>query len=189
MLPDIELPEKLTTETAGKSGKQIVKVAWGFWRIWEDVGNVLWQHVILVDEKLVHDEKFEGEGSIPLIVMRFNPDSMYAFGNGPMIQAKPMLRIVDCLLGATQDRTDIANDPPFTFPNDGVVNFEGGIQAGKGYPAAPGSGRDFVPLYFEGDVNLGFVTIGDLDRSIKRLFFNDFPEQGRQDTADRVPVF
>ncbi len=176
-LPGIAGLDDLAKAKANQTKGKRLRVAQGFWRKWEDVGSVRWQHVILVDDKLVHDEEMTGEGSIPLLVMRFFPDASRPFGNGPMLQAKPWLRILDALSGCTQDRADIAIAPPIGYPNDGVVNFEGGIQSGMAYPMAPGSGRDFVPLYFQGDPNLGLITLAELEASIKRLFYIDRPEQ------------
>jgi hypothetical protein len=49
------------------------KVTWGFWRDWDDHGDEVWQHTVLLDRALVHDVELKGEGSCPLLVMRFNP--------------------------------------------------------------------------------------------------------------------
>lgn len=179
VLPGIEIPDAALKGHKGSGPKKEkpVKVAWGFWRRWEVTGSLVWRHVITVNDHPVHDEDLTGHGSCPLIVVRFNPDASLAFGSGPMIQSLPDLRVLDALSGATQNRADVSIAPPIGYPDDGIVNFEGGIEAGMAYPHAPGSGQDYANLYFEGDPNIGFITLADLQRNVKRLHFVDEPEQ------------
>jgi len=88
----------------------------------------------------------------------------------------PALRVIDCIAQATQDRIDIAIAPPFGYPDDGTMNFDGGLRAGMAYPMRPNSG-DIQELYFKGDPNLGYYTLADLERAVKRKHFADYPEQ------------
>lgn len=172
----VTVPEK----TANKIKRQPrcwVEVVWCFGRDWSQPENDVYDHVLLIDREAVHKARLEGEGCLPLIVMRFSPDKSHAWGNGPAIKSLPDLRVLDVITAATQDRVDIAVAPPIGYPDDGVVNFEGGIEAGKAYPMRPGSGRDIAKLYFEGNADLGFYTATDLERKIKRKFFADYPEQ------------
>lgn len=171
-----EVPDKLRADLE-KNPKTTHSVTWGYWRDLQNLGSFIWRHVILVDKTLVYAEDLTGEGACAIIVPRFFPAPSYAWGNGPVLKALPYLRVVDALSAATQDRADIAVNPPFGYPNDGVINFEGGIKAGHAYPMAPGSGRDVASLYFEGDPNIGFFTLADLERSVKRLAYVDEPQQ------------
>jgi hypothetical protein len=82
-------------------------------------------------------------------------------------------------MGLTLERFDQAAHPAFVYTNDSVLNFEGGITPGTGYPAD----RDFKieSLFFEGDTDLSFLIEADLERRVKRAHFVDRPEQ-RGDT-------
>lgn len=171
VVPGVTIPKKV----AGKKDADWVEVRWGFWLDWSQSKDLVWQHVIQIDGIVVHDEQYSGEGSCPLIVMRFAPDSLHAFGNGPTIDALPALRVVDTIARGTQDRVDMAINPSFTYDDDGTINFEGGIRSGMAYPRRPGSKVD--KLYFEGDPNLGFYTLADLEKAIRRKHFADYPEQ------------
>jgi hypothetical protein len=71
------------------------QVTWGFWRIWKEIGDECWQHVVLVGNELVHDVEIKGEGCCPLWVGRFNPTPDWPFGIGPLIQGLPSLRQID----------------------------------------------------------------------------------------------
>lgn len=176
VIPDVDLPEKIEKKVRDEKNCAI-EVVWCFWRDWSDPENDIWKHVLLVDKIAVHEAVLEGDGCLPLIIARMSPDSEYAWGFGPSIKALQEYRVLDVITAATQDRVDIAINPPMTYPDDGVMDFEGGIEAGKAYPARPGSGRDVAPLYFEGNPDLGFYTASDLERRIRRKHFADYPEQ------------
>jgi len=172
VLKGVTIPEKV----AKKKPDAWIECVWGYWRDWSEPTDVVWQKVVLVDKILAHAEQYKGEGSCPLIVGRFSPDSLHAFGNGPTIDSLPALRVIDCIAQATQDRIDIAIAPPFGYPDDGTMNFDGGLRAGMAYPMRPNSG-DIQELYFKGDPNLGYYTLADLERAVKRKHFADYPEQ------------
>lgn len=166
-----------TEEKIRKDPRCYIEVVWCFGRDWSKPHDDVWNHVLLVDKQAVHETSLEGEGCVPLIIMRFSPDKLHSWGNGPAIKSLPEMRVLDVVTAATQDRVDIAIAPPLGYPDDGVLNFEGGIEAGKAYPMRPGSGRDIAKLYFEGDPDLGFYTAADLEKKIRRKFFADYPEQ------------
>jgi hypothetical protein len=176
VIPGIVLPEKTQKKIKNERGCYI-EIVWCFWRDWSDPEKDVWIHVLLVDKVAVHQDKFEGEGCTPLLVARMSPDSDFAWGFGPSIKSLQEYRVLDVITAATQDRVDVAINPPIGYPDDGVTDFEGGLESGKGYPMRPGSGRDVVPLYFGGDPDIGFYTASDLERRIKRKHFADYPEQ------------
>lgn len=176
VIPGVALPEKVARKVKDQK-TCTVEVVWAFWRDWADPENDKWFHVLLVDKEAVHQQTLDGEGCLPLIIARFSPDSEYAWGFGPSIKALQDYRVLDVITAATQDRVDIAISPPMGYPDDGVMDFEGGIESGKAYPMRVGSGRDVVPLYFEGNPDLGFYTASDLERRIRRKHFADYPEQ------------
>lgn len=175
VIPGVPLPKPI--EDKIKAGRSTIEIVWCFWRDWSEPENDIWIHVLLVDQVAVHQATFEGEGCIPLIVARISPDSDFAWGFGPSIKSLQEYRVLDVITAATQDRVDVAVAPPIGYPDDGVTDFEGGLEAGKAYPMRPGSGRDVVPLYFPGDADIGFYTASDLERRIRRKHFADYPEQ------------
>lgn len=176
VIPDVTLPEAVRRKVDSDK-KGWIEVVWAFWRDWSDPENEVWKHVLLVDRVAVHEQILEGEGCLPLLIARFSPDTEYSWGFGPSIKALQDYRVLDVITAATQDRIDIAIAPPIGYPDDGVTDFEGGIEAAKAYPMRPGSGRDVTKLYFEGDPDLGFYTATDLERRIRRKHFADYPEQ------------
>lgn len=173
----------LPAETAKKLDAQPDKVfecTWGLWRNWEKRGTETWVYVILIDKKLVHEEELEGEGSCPLVVTPWAPNADTAWGDGPALKALPYLRVIDGKSAAIQDIDDIAVSKPFSYPHDGVINFEGGIEANKAYPHAMGTTKEeFVDLSFGAGQHTqeGMLVLDMVERSVKRIWFNDGPEQ------------
>ncbi|MGO1160438.1 portal protein [Brucella sp. C7-11G] len=174
--PDVQLPTEVENKIK-KNSKALIEVVWGFWRDWSKPHDDVYQHVMLVDRKLVHKTSLDGEGSVPLIAARFSPDKLHAWGNGPTVKSLQEFRVLDVITAGTQDAVDLALQPPIGYPDDGVLDFEGGIEAGKAYPMRPGGGKDITKLSFEGNPDLGFYTASDLERRIRRKFFADYPEQ------------
>lgn len=180
VLPDQELPVDVERKIQSNS-KAKIEIAWGFWRDWSKPHDDDWIHVLLVDRKLVHHTTLSGFGCLPLIIARLSPDKLHAWGNGPAIKSLQEFRILDVITAATQDHVDLALSPPFAYPDDGILNFEGGLESGKGYPKRPGQRGEIEKLYFGGDADLGFYTVADLEKKVRRKFFADYPEQ-RGDT-------
>ncbi len=180
VLPDQQLPPDVERKIRDNS-KAKIEVVWGFWRDWSKPHDDIWIHTLLVDRKLIHHTSLEGLGSLPLIVARISPDKLHAWGNGPAIKSLQEFRVLDVMTAGTQDHVDLALMPPFAYPDDGVMNFEGGLESGKGYPKRPGQRGEIEKLYFGGDADLGFYTVADLEKKVRRKFFADYPEQ-RGDT-------
>lgn len=180
VLPDTELPADVERKIT-QAAKTKIEIVWGFWRDWSKPHDDDFIHVILVDKKIVHSTTLRGLGSVPLIIGRISPDKLHAWGNGPAIKSLQEFRVLDVITAATQDHVDLALMPPFAYPDDGIMNFEGGLESGKGYPKRPGARGEIEKLYFGSDADLGFYTVADLEKKVRRKFFADYPEQ-RGDT-------
>lgn len=182
LIGDVPLPKKVQDEYEKrkknpKANEATVEVDWIYWRIDDSDPDLAWQFVLLVDGEYVDDMVLTGEGSCPILVMRLAPDVDFAWGNGPSIKALQEYRVLDVITAGIQDSVDIAIRPPIGYPDDGVMDFEGGIESGKAYPMRPGSGRDIANLAFEGSFDISFYTASDLERRIRRKHFADYPEQ------------
>jgi hypothetical protein len=176
VLPKVTLPAKVLEKE--KKNDSWVKVVWGYWRDWSITADVVWRYVCMADDDVVETSEYRGAGSCPLVVARFSPDSINPFGNGPTLDSLPDLRCVDRLALSQMNRADVSMDPPFAYPDDSIISFEEGIESGRAYPHRVGITKDeFVPLHFQGDVNLGLFTVRDLERAIRRKHFADYPDQ------------
>lgn len=176
LLPGVTLPKEVV-ERAKKKPNDKCRVTWGFWRKWEVESEETWQAVILIDKTLVDASEISGEGCCPVIVGRWGPDPLLAWGNGPTVKSLPELRRLDETEALKIENADHQIHPPFTYPDDGVVNFSGGVLPGTGYPARPGGGKDFVKLSFEGNAQFAEYETIRMEERIRRLHFVDFPTQ------------
>lgn len=178
VFPGRKLPPSLV-EKAEKKPEEWVECVWAYWRDWSKATDVVWDYTVFADNELIDAGEYRGEGSCPLIVGRWAPDTLHAFGNGATLDALPYLRIHDVLAEATQDAAPLNVRPPIAFPDDGVMDFSDGIEDGKAYPKRPGSKGEIEPLYPTGRINLDFgvFTLNDIEKLIRRKHFADYPEQ------------
>jgi len=171
-----KVDEKIKKHVADK-GEVRCQIVWGFWRKWEDKSNECWQHVVLLDNNLVHDVEIKGEGCCPLIVMRFNPNADWVFGFGPLWQGLPSLRQIDEAELMLQENAELALRPPTTFPNDSFTMVEQGLEAGMSYPIQPGTENAIKNIYAPPPANPEYYAYEQRMKDLRKLFFVDLPEQ------------
>lgn len=176
LLPGVTLPAEIAKKVKDK-GNERCALSWGWWRLWDRDDDVCWQHVIRVGERQVFEAVLKGAGSCPFIVWRFNPDTMFPFGHGPALQALPELRRLDETEALKIENADFQIHSPFIFQDDGVMNFDNGVEPGMGYKARPWQRSPIERLAFDSNVNFAEFVTADIERRIKRLFFADYPEQ------------
>lgn len=168
---------------AGKPADR-TEVRWGYWRKWQDIGDEVWQHVVMIKEKLVYDVDIKGEGSCELIVMRFNPSADWAWAIGPMIQGLPTLRQVDEWERQIPEAVERAVNPAITYPDDSYTQVEQGIEPGMAYPVTRGSKADVGRMFDQGTIEPELVDLERKEHRLRKLFYVDHPEQ----TGDTPPT-
>jgi hypothetical protein len=153
-------------------------ITWGFWRLWDDSTDVVYQHVILAGEKLIHDEKLTGEGSCPFIFMRFKATADWPWAIGPLMQGLPTLFQCDEWEVQVSEAIERHVNSPLTFPDDSFANIpEDGFEPGQAYAIRPGTESAVKRIYDQPPIDPAF---GDLDRKehrLRKIFYIDHPEQ------------
>lgn len=137
-----------------------------------------WTYVIQVNKFNCHEETLTGEGSCPLLVMRFDVDPSSPWADGPTLKALPYLRVMDAYAQMSQDNAEFQADPSFIYPSDNVLNFEGGLLTGMAYPSAAGFDRNQM-FWLRPDArpDLMLLTADQIRQEVRRLHYADFPEQ------------
>lgn len=176
LLPGIDIPADIKKKLVAKPN-QNTEVRWGYWRLWARNDDECWQHVVMIKERVVHSAVLKGEGSCPLLVMRFNPSADWAHADGPLIQALPDLRQYDELQGQKVTHVDLSLSPPISYPDDSFAAVENGLETGAAYPVRPGTAADIKKIYDPGPADAGIYEMADQERRLKRMFFVDFPDQ------------
>ena len=182
VLSDIELSGEWLRKLKNWKDKKVC-IRWGFWPLYDAKydGDEHWQHVVMIDDKVVHAAVLKGEGSCELIVARFNPHVEYAIGEGPAIKALPELRHLDDLAAGETEHIDWTLRPAHTFPDDSFANIENGVEPATFIPVRPGTANDVKPLFQPGQIDAALFDQQVRERRVKRMFYNDQPEQ-RGDT-------
>ncbi len=158
---------------------EAVEINWCWWRDWENVGDTVWQHVVLVAGKVVHDGRLVGEGSCPLIVGRFGATPDFAWPDGPLVKSLADLVQLDELRGGLIENVDFTLRPPTSYEDDGVLNIPvDGVQPGDLLPKRPSYGKKaFEKIYESNPIDSAIFETDMLQTRIKRLHYVDVPEQ------------
>lgn len=160
------------------------QIAWGFWRLWEDISDEVWQHVILVDDALVHDTQIKGEGCCPFIVMRFGATADWPWAHGPALQFMPTMRQVDELERQKVEAVERSVNPAIIYPDDSFTEVEQGIEPGMAYPVRVGSEGAVKRIYDQPTIQPDVFEIGEMEKRLRKGFYVDYPEQ----TGDTPPT-
>lgn len=160
---------------------QIVKA---FWRIWEDKSDTVWQHVVMLGNRVIHDVRLRGEGSCPLIVSRFGATADWPHGVGPMIQGLPSFRQIDEKQMQFSKHASLSIEPPISFPDDSFAAIEQGLEEGMGYPIRPGTEGAIKNIYTVPPPEAAQYDYQQTIKRLRKLFFVDYPEQ----TGDTPPT-
>lgn len=171
-----KVSDKKKTTTTDKPTDR-TQVAWGFWRKWDRNDDEVWQHVILVDNELVHETEITGEGSCPLIPMRFNPTADWPHGQGPMMQYLPTFRQIDEMEIMRSENAELSIRPPLGIEDESFTNFEQGLESGMLYPMAMRSQNPIVPLYEAKPPQAENYQYDEKIKHLRKGFYVDYPEQ------------
>ncbi len=145
-------------------------------RDWSTPGVERWHYRIIVGRKERVKLTFEGAGSCPIIACRFRQQANSAWGPGPFKKATPRARVLDELGYLNLKALNRSVDPAFSYEEDGLANFDGGMEPGNAYARANGSK---APEAFMPDVRFdaSFFQAEEMRKGVKRSIYQDRPEQ------------
>jgi hypothetical protein len=160
----------------GRTRDKKSRVIEGCDRDWSTPGVERWHYRILVDNKEAFKQTYEGAGSCPIIACRFRQQADSAWGPGPAHKATPLARVLDELAYLNLKGLGRSIDPPFSYVDDGLSNFEQGMEAGRGFARREGSE---APEAFLPDVRFdaSFFAQDQMRAEIKKALYQDRPEQ------------
>lgn len=155
---------------------KMCKVIEGCDRDWSQPGTEAWNYRIIVNNKVKLTERYEGAGSCPIIACRFRQQADSAWGPGPFKKATPSARVLDELGYLNLKGLGRTIDPAFSYEEDGLANYDQGMEPGKAFARAPGSK---APEAFLPDVRFdaSFFQAEEMRKNIKRICYQDRPEQ------------
>lgn len=166
---------------AAVSRNNSVKVVWGFWVDWSDLGRPMWKMEITVQDIRVSAPAVtlgDLAGSCPLLVGRFNPQPGKPWGRGAGWKALPDLRVLDKIDEIVLTAMDDALQTTLIYPDDGFLDLSDGIVPGTAYPASRGFSREHIYELQKGtNLDYGFYSEERLESRIRTAFYQDGPRQ------------
>src|SRR6185437_7411733 len=183
LLKGLPIPEDLAKDIDSGPDKK-TEVRWGWWRLWDRVGDEYWQHVAMIRNRVIHAAEIRGEGSCPFLVIRFNATADWAYRLGVLLQSLPEMRQVDELEGKKVSHIELNLTPPMGIPDDSFAAVEQGLEPGMLYTIRVGSQDAIKKLYDPGSPESGIYAVDDKVKHLRKLFYVDYPEQ----TGDTPPT-
>jgi Bacteriophage head to tail connecting protein len=153
------------------------QLVWGFWRKWDRHDDEVWQHVVYIKNDLIHDTELVGEGSCPFIIFRWNPNSDWPWGHGPLLQGLPTMRQVDELEIMRIDHAEMSIRPPLAYPDDSFAAIEAGLEPNMGYPVRVGSESAIKRIYEPPPPEAANYQYEEKEHRLRKMFYIDFPQQ------------
>jgi hypothetical protein len=157
-------------------GKKKVTVVDGWTRDWSDPALEAWWFSITVNNKVEHKQRFEGPGSCGFIVSPWRKSKKTAWMPGPVKKALPPARTLDELAYIYLKALNRDVDPAMSYEEDGIMNPEGGIDAGVWLARAPGSEAP-SPIRSESRLDASVFEREKLELKIKKALYQDRPDQ------------
>lgn len=169
------LPPKIMAKRNDKNAK-ICKVQ-GCYRDYSVKGETAWITFTTLNDELIVDgmSRKAGEGSAPLLVMRWDPDPCFSWGIGPAIKALPDYRSLDETEYLKLKGIARTIDPPVAFDDDSVINLDGGMPNGVAIPRMKGSQIDVIES--KNGLQPAFFEVSDKEHTIRKHYYLDQPEQ------------
>lgn len=170
-----EIPaEKLDELKRGEKDKQI-RVVDAFKRVAGSYRNPKWErNRFCVDpDFMIGDvKKYEGEGSSPWILFRWNVAAGEEYGRGPLLSVLPTVRVVNLLTEFVLENAEWSVAGAYQADDDGVINPDTVVLEPRVIiPRAPGSKIERIDA--AGDMGVGMDLISHLQDAIKKGLYNE----------------
>lgn len=156
--------------------EQPLEIIDGCWRDWENKGDETYHYVVASCSKLLYHKEWKGPGSCPFIVARWSRDSTTAYGVGPTYRTLPAIKTRNHVRYLSLKNYDKHVDPVTAFEDDGVINVDGGVEAGMWLPIAPGSEMPQT-LESRARFDVQVFEMQELASVIRRAHYQDKPAQ------------
>jgi len=170
---------KLPPTLSGLQPESSLQILDGVVRSWANKAYETYTRMLFVNDQLVWSQNYDGAGAAHIIACRWATSGTCVYGIGPAFKASPDQRVLNELKAMVLAAGSKLIDPPAFYDDDGVINFDQGLDAGDMIPRAPGSKVDTLKM--EGKLDLAFFEFQELQANIRRALYQDKPYQ-RGDT-------
>lgn len=147
----------------------------GCYRDYSVPAEYAWMIYTKIDGKVLESSRKIGVGSANILVCRWDPDPMFAWGIGCGIKALGDFRELDETAYLKLKGMARIIDPPVGYTDDSVINLEGGLPNGVAIPMLEGSKIEVIES--EHSVEAVLFATKDPEDRVRRHFYLDEPKQ------------
>jgi hypothetical protein len=120
---------------------------------------------------ILHEETFEGEGSNPYLVFRWNKASGEVYGRGPVFNAMGAIKTCNLTIELILQNAQMSVSGVYTYEDDGVINPDNiSLVPGSLIPVAPGS-RGLSPIPSASNFDVAQLVLNDMRTNIKKALY------------------
>lgn len=168
LYPKAKLPENFDP----LQNKKKIKIIEAVYKIHEE--NVEKYKMCIVMENPKHilfEEMFEGEGSNPYLVFRWNKASGEVYGRGPVFNAMSAIKTCNLTIELILQNAQMSVSGVYTYEDDGVINPDNiSLVPGSLIPVAPGS-RGLLPIQSASNFDVAQLVLNDMRTNIKKALY------------------
>ena len=168
LYPKAKLPENFDPL---KQKKQ-VKIIEAIYKIHEDNVEKYKMCVVLENPKhILFEEEYEGEGSNPYLVFRWNKASGEVYGRGPVFNAMGAIKTCNLTIELILQNAQMSVSGVYTYEDDGVINPDNiSLVPGSLIPVAPGS-KGLMPISAASNFDVAQLVLNDMRQNIKKALY------------------
>jgi len=128
--------------------------------------------VVMEDPKhILFEEEYEGEGSNPYLVFRWNKASGEVYGRGPVFNAMSAIKTCNLTIELILQNAQMSVSGVYTYEDDGVINPDNiSLVPGSLIPVAPGS-RGLTPIQAASNFDVAQLVLNDMRANIKKALY------------------
>ena len=152
--------------------KKQIKIIEAIYKIYEDNVEKYKFCVVMEDPKaILLEEIYEGEGSNPYLVFRWNKASGEVYGRGPVFNAMGAIKTCNLTIELILQNAQMSVSGVYTYEDDGVINPDNiSLVPGSLIPVAPGS-KGLVPIQAASNFDVAQLVLQDMRANIKKALY------------------
>ena len=128
--------------------------------------------VVLDNPKaVIFEEEYQGEGSNPYLVFRWNKASGEVYGRGPIFNAMGAIKTCNLTVELILQNAQMSVSGVYTYEDDGVINPDNiALVPGSLIPVAPGS-RGLSAIQSASNFDVAQLVLNDMRQNIKKALY------------------
>ncbi len=168
LYPRAELPENFDI----LRNKKKVKLIEAIYKVYEDNVEKYKFCVVMENPKaIILEEYYEGEGSNPYLVFRWNKASGEVYGRGPVFNAMGAIKTCNLTIELILQNAQMSVSGVYTYEDDGVINPDNiSLVPGSLIPVAPGS-KGLLPIQAASNFDVAQLVLNDMRQNIKKALY------------------